>query len=147
MFLALASAAAVVGCAGRGGDRNGAAAAAEVPRDDVPVHAPSAPPPQGSVAIEAAGGSEDHPRLAEQVRELAKPHCGECHQSARPTAKPAALAVFDLDRVDWYVTMADDQLESFRRRSEGKMDRDVVGAFLRTEKARRATAPSEVKGR
>jgi hypothetical protein len=27
--------------------------------------------------------------------------CGECHESHRPTAKPAALAVFDLDQPDW----------------------------------------------
>jgi len=27
--------------------------------------------------------------------------CGECHQSSRPTALPAALAIFDLDDAGW----------------------------------------------
>src|SRR5438128_2054087 len=27
-------------------------------------------------------------------------HCGECHESHRPTAKPKALAIFDLDKPD-----------------------------------------------
>lgn len=28
-------------------------------------------------------------------------HCGACHEGHLPTAKPAALAIFDLDQPDW----------------------------------------------
>jgi mono/diheme cytochrome c family protein len=94
---------------------------------------------------DASAARDRHARLAQQVRELAKPHCGQCHQSSRPTAKAAAIAVFDLDRVDWYGTMADDQLDTFKQRSGSKMDRDVVGAFLEVESARRRAAAPEVK--
>ena len=145
MSLLFASAVAVVGCAGRGGELGSGAAAAprsaEAGRDVPGIHAleeirADAPPP-----VQGIIDSDHHARLAGAVRELAKPHCGECHQSSRPTAKGAALAVFDLDRVDWYATMADHQLDAFRQRA-GRLDRDAVGAFLDAESGRRQSSPS-----
>jgi mono/diheme cytochrome c family protein len=149
-FFTLASAAVALGCAVRGGDGMAARAAepgpGEIRRDEASGHAAAQSAPQpGTTRAQDVSGSDRHARLAEEVRELAKPHCGECHQSSRPTAKAAAIVVFDLDRVDWYATMADHQLEMFRQRSGSKVDRDVVGAFLEAESARRRAAAPEVK--
>jgi hypothetical protein len=35
------------------------------------------------------------------VHDVLAQRCGECHEGSRPSAKPEALAVFDLDRPDW----------------------------------------------
>jgi len=48
--------------------------------------------------VAAADPREATRRTAHDV--LAQ-HCGECHESHRPTAKPKALAIFDLDQPDW----------------------------------------------
>src|SRR6266511_510297 len=37
-------------------------------------------------------------------------HCGQCHDSRLPTAKPAALAVFDLTTPDWWTRLSDRRL-------------------------------------
>jgi hypothetical protein len=76
--------------------------------------------------------------LREQVRALAKPHCGKCHLGSLPTAKPEALAVFDLDQPVWPARMEGRQLEAFIGRIKGKLDpagMDLVRAFVAAERA------------
>ena len=54
--------------------------------------------------------------LSNAVRELIRPDCGSCHTASLPTAKTAALEVFDLDKEAWSASMSVEQLESFGRR-------------------------------
>ena len=78
--------------------------------------------------------------LRDQVRALAQPHCGSCHQGSLPTAKAAALAVFDLERADWPTSMATPQLDKFLGRIKGKLDEpklQVVRAFIAAERGTR----------
>jgi mono/diheme cytochrome c family protein len=60
--------------------------------------------------------------LREQVRALAKPHCGSCHQASSSTAKSSALAVFDLDEPDWTARLQPRQYDAFLGRIKGKLD-------------------------
>src|SRR5262245_25020220 len=46
-------------------------------------------------------------------------HCGECHRSDLPTAKPKALAVFDLTHEDWLAKMTKSQVEAAILRMKG----------------------------
>jgi len=55
--------------------------------------------------------------LRKEVREMVRPGCGSCHTSSLPTAKPAAVAVFDLAREDWSATMTPEHLKGFEGRS------------------------------
>lgn len=69
-------------------------------------------------------------------------HCGECHRPDQPTANPGALAVFDLARPDFGARMTEEQLRDALLRLEQKdapsADRDVFGAWVDEELARRA---------
>ena len=57
------------------------------------------------------------------VRGYAKTHCGTCHQSTLPSARPAALAIFNLDADTWSSTITASQLQNgFPRRLEGRLD-------------------------
>jgi hypothetical protein len=85
---------------------------------------------------------EEHAGLKEETRDLAKPECGSCHQSSLETAKPGAIAVFDLDAEDWASRMNADRLYEFLVRIDGDLDestRPRVRAFLESELARRGT--------
>jgi len=82
-------------------------------------------------------------RLAvrEQVRGYAKAHCGTCHQASLPTAKPAALAIYNLDAEDWSSTLTAAQLKGgFPRRLNAQLDdagRQQLRAFIESELALR----------
>jgi mono/diheme cytochrome c family protein len=70
----------------------------------------SRPPPPAVEVAEA-----ERPPLRDRTREAVRPHCGECHTSSLATAKPGALAIFDLDQPDWGAAMSREQLETFSR--------------------------------
>ncbi len=53
----------------------------------------------------------EHARLRDEIRELIRPHCGSCHTRGLSTAKPRALAIFDLTETDWPTRMNREQLE------------------------------------
>jgi hypothetical protein len=77
----------------------------------------------------------------EEVRLLGKRHCGTCHQGSIASAKPAALAVFDLDKECWSSRMSSAQLQGFFERMNGELDdvtRPRVQAFVARVLARRA---------
>ena len=68
----------------------------------------SDPAPSVTIVTTSAGagvgGGAGAPQLAairDAAHRVMSARCGECHESHRPTAKPAALAVFDLDQPDW----------------------------------------------
>jgi hypothetical protein len=147
-FLLLTSAAAV-GCISGAGDRLAMAAPRELGeefrnnKEESVERAPSAFRPGQGPFSPGDSAPSAHAQFAEKVRELAKPSCGACHRSSLPTAKPNAVAVFDLDRSEWYATMSDHQLDAFRQRG-AKIDRDAVRALLDEEAARRRASRSEV---
>lgn len=58
-------------------------------------------------------------------------HCGVCHEPSRETAKPAALAVFDLEQERWWASMSDAQLVDVASRYRQRQDMsDEERAYL-----------------
>src|SRR5206468_9738194 len=82
--------------------------------------------------------------LRNEVREIIRPKCGSCHTSSLPTAKPKAVAVFDLTQEDWPGGMSARQLEKFKNRlsSLGDSLTRKVDEFVSNEIARRNTPGS-----
>lgn len=82
--------------------------------------------------------------VREQIRGHAKTHCGTCHQSTLPTARPAALAIYDLDRDDWASMLTEPRLRNgFPRRLNARLDeggRQQLRRFIEAELALRGTA-------
>jgi hypothetical protein len=107
-----------------------AAAAAEA-QAACPAPAPAAPEAAKVAAVDPREATRRaaHAALAE--------HCGECHESHRPTAKPKALAVFDLDQPDWPSRFDEHKYKSALARLSGKGDaaRDAFIAFRKAELA------------
>jgi hypothetical protein len=97
------------------------------------VHAPA--PPRQPIA------SHDTQALRERIRDHAKQHCGRCHIASLPSARPAALAIFNLDAEAWSSTLSVAQLEGgFPRRLNARLDeagRLELRAFLEHEIALR----------
>jgi mono/diheme cytochrome c family protein len=83
-------------------------------------------------------GDKDIP---ERMRGIAKTHCGTCHQSTLSTAKPAALAIYDLDAPDWSAPLTTARLQGgFTRRLERQLkgdDLQIMRRFVEIEVARR----------
>ena len=81
--------------------------------------------------------------LRESAREALKTSCGRCHDHAKPTAKPAALRIFDLAELDWSARVTDVQMDHMVGRFEGfhmpEADRVTVRRYLDAERARRAS--------
>jgi mono/diheme cytochrome c family protein len=81
----------------------------------------------------------DQLAVRERVRGYAKTHCGVCHQASLPTAKPAALAIFNLDAENWSSTLTAARLRGgFPRRLNPQLDevgRQQLRAFIEAELA------------
>ncbi len=79
--------------------------------------------------------------MRERMRAITKAHCGSCHQSTLPTAKPAALAIYDLDLPAWPATLSRAQLEGgFTRRLTARLDdegKSLLRAFVAAEAGKR----------
>ena len=89
-------------------------------------------------------------RLREPARDALKASCGRCHDHARPTARPEALRIFDLQEPDWSARVTDVQMDHMVGRFEGfhmpRADQVTVRRFLDAERARRSapgTAPAD----
>ncbi len=88
---------------------NAAAAAATATGTSAPATAPAP--------------TADAAALRDWVRDLTRQHCGTCHIASLPTAKPAALAIFNLDAPNWSSTLSPQRLRAgFTRRLNGKLD-------------------------
>lgn len=76
-----------------------------------------------------------------QIHAIATTHCGSCHRASLPTAKPAALAIYNLDAENCSSTLSAAQLEGgFTRRLFGRLDesgRRLLQAFVSNESALR----------
>lgn len=61
----------------------------------------------------------------DQIRTHARTHCGTCHIASLPTARPAALAIYNLDSNEWSSTLTAAQLRNgFPRRLSGQLDEE-----------------------
>jgi hypothetical protein len=96
----------------------------------------SAPPGPGTST------SRSLPELRDQARQVLLGSCGRCHDGTRPTAKPAALRIFDLHQREWAAGMSNEQMNHMSSRFEGFgmpiPDRARVQAYIDAEIARRA---------
>jgi mono/diheme cytochrome c family protein len=73
--------------------------------------------------------------IADHARDALVPTCGSCHRSDLPTAKPNALAVFDLTKDPWWATIKDDQYDALLKRVAGTSgiadeDRAAIETFV-----------------
>jgi mono/diheme cytochrome c family protein len=59
----------------------------------------------------ASPAAADH-----DARLVLERHCGLCHREDSPSAKKGALAVFNLNRAEWYASLSETQLKSARSR-------------------------------
>ncbi|MFZ2652921.1 MAG: hypothetical protein WA210_22705, partial [Burkholderiaceae bacterium] len=88
-----------------------------------------------------AGPVADTVALRERVRGWARSYCGSCHMASLPSAKPAALAIFNLDADAWSSTLSAARLEGgFTRRLNRRLDeagREQLRAFVEYEVALR----------
>lgn len=96
----------------------------------------------GTAADAPRDGAADLERLRDSAREALRGTCGRCHDHARPTARPAALRVFDLEEPDWSARLTDVQMDHIEGRFEAfhmpEADRGTVRRFLDAERTRRA---------
>jgi hypothetical protein len=105
-------------------------------------------------------GAPDPPQPADNpwsapLRDLLLRPCGSCHRSSLATAKPRALAVFDLEERAWHRHMTDDQIRELARRARSsneidEWDRPIIERFVRCRldaecalQAPRAPAPAD----
>jgi mono/diheme cytochrome c family protein len=111
---------------------------------------PTAAPPTAASAVAsddntapavAAADPRDATRRA--AHDMLAQHCGECHESHRPTAKLKALAIFDLDKPDWPSRFDDHKYKAALMRLASKSDaaRDTFIAFRDAELKATAAKP------
>jgi hypothetical protein len=96
----------------------------------------------GAAANASGDASGELSRLRESARKALGASCGRCHDSTRPTARPAALRIFDLQERDWSARVTDQQMDHMVDRFASfrmpQADRVAVSRFLDAERARRA---------
>lgn len=104
----------------------------------------------GAVAGAPGADEAELDRLREPAREALRASCGRCHDRARPSARPQALRIFDLQERDWSARVTDVQMDHMVARFEGfhmpPADQVTVRRFLDAERARRSapgTAPAD----
>ena len=75
--------------------------------------------------------------MRETIRRHARNFCGQCHEASRTSAKPAALAIFNLDSDDWHQGLTVERLRGgFPRRLNARLDetgRRDLQAFIEHE--------------
>ena len=102
----------------------------------------------GPVARGQAQPPPDLARLRGAARDALETTCGRCHDGAQPTARPAAVRIFDLHDENWSAGLTLEQMDHMVARFEGfKMptaDRVTVQRFFDAERARRASLPAPV---
>ena len=100
-----------------------------------PSASPAAPPTPALLA------PAELQAVRAQIHAFATTHCGTCHKASLPTAKPAALAIYNLDAENWSSTLSAAQLEGgFTRRLNGRLDdggRALLRSFVSNEVALR----------
>src|SRR5262249_5416409 len=84
--------------------------------------------------------------LREDARAVVSAHCGACHTGSLATAKPEALAVYDLEQPEWAALLSEAQLADAvsRLTNDGttEADRGRFERYVAAERAERAAAPA-----
>jgi hypothetical protein len=62
--------------------------------------------------------------LRDRARLVLEPRCGSCHISSYESAKPGALAIFDLAAIEWSEKMSELQLKDALYRLDGPLPPD-----------------------
>jgi hypothetical protein len=75
----------------------------------------------------------------EPARAILEQHCGQCHRADQPTANPKALAVYNLNEIDFSSKMTSIQLDDAltRLREALEVDRKDVATFEKFVQAER----------
>jgi hypothetical protein len=104
-----------------------------------------ATPAVATVAVAEPPAPPGDPRATtrQAAHDVLAEHCGECHEGHRPTAKPPALAVFDLDKPDWPERFDEHKFQSALKRLAGKSPA-ARDAFIAFRDAELAAAPAKV---
>ncbi len=107
--------------------------------------APASSPAVATVAIAEPPAPSADPRATtrQAAHDVLAEHCGECHEGHRPTAKPPALAIFDLDKPDWPQRFDDHKFQSALKRLAGK-SAAARDAFIAFRDAELAAAPAKM---
>jgi hypothetical protein len=102
--------------------------------DRTPPNWTAAPAPAPAPALEP---------LRARAHQVLSSRCGTCHEGHRASAKPAALAIFDLDRDDWPSRFDEARFSTAfgRLRSAPESDRQAFIAWRDAELTRRDTPP------
>ena len=94
-------------------------------------------------------GAAPYQEVREPARAVLSTHCGSCHIRGLETARPKALAVYDLTLGDFFAGMTEKQLESVKSRLASdlneaakprdvpKADQELVARFIAAELGRR----------
>ena len=93
----------------------------------------------------ASLAGQPHQDAREVARTVALQHCGTCHDGRLPTAKPGALAIFNLATDEFAGDMGRFQMQSFMLRLARKTsadERSAIREYLQSELARRAAGQS-----
>ena len=112
------------------------------PRAPVAPKPAVATPAVAAAPVVAAADPREATRRA--AHDVLAEHCGECHEGHRSTAKPKALAIFDLDKPDWPSRFDEHKFSSALKRLAGKSDaaRDAFIAFRDAELKANAAKPN-----
>ena len=102
--------------------------------------------PDAPLGTEATSTVAPAYRWSEPARDALVPSCGNCHRSDLQTAKPAALAIFDLSKDVWWATLSADHDAALLMRVRGTKsiadeDRLAVEAFLEELRPTRPSSP------
>ena len=88
----------------------------------------------GKYSLSLSSLAEAPTESAATASRVLKENCGKCHQSTRPTAKPKALKIFDLDQEPWHDGVRDKHLKGMSRqigrRKVAESDLAVTQEFI-----------------
>ncbi len=84
---------------------------------------------------------DERAALQAEARTILRKYCGRCHDSDAATAKPAALAIFDLKDKTWFLRLTKDRLSHVLGRMDSfgvpAPEQSRIKAFVDAELAAR----------
>jgi hypothetical protein len=93
------------------------------------------------IAAAAGRAADERVGLRAEAHTILGTFCGRCHDGKLATAKPKALAIFDLSRSDWADRLTDVRLDHMLGRMDSfgvpEPSRDRLRAFVDAEKRAR----------
>lgn len=100
-----------------------------------------------SLLLAAPAAADERAAARDQTRALLRAPCGACHASVEKTAKPAALAFFDLVDQEWAARLDADEFAIAKQRlafaAKGEAGAAARAALDRYTKLELATRPAK----